>query len=376
MAEQSAQERTEQPTEKRKKDARKKGQVARSRELNLLLSLLTASGGMLILGGTMVSGFVQSFRQGLQLSGAQSLDSTSMSVSLASMGLKSLMAFAPFLLLSFLTALLAPMLLGGLAFNLQSLQFKAEKINPLAGLKRIFSAQGLSELAKAILKVVLIGLAAWFSLQNLLPQLVSMGMWSTIQSSLHTLELLVWQILLLSVVLVPLVLFDVPFQLWNHNKQLKMTRQEIKDESKDSEGRPEVKSRIRALQQQAAQRSLVREVPQADVVITNPTHFAVALKYDREGSGAPVLVAKGTDELAGMIRQIAEKHQIRIFPMPGLARALYWNVREGAEIPPLLYVAVAKVLAWVYQVDAGMAGDPEMLPEIEIPEEYREDIER
>lgn len=376
MAEQSAQERTEEPTAKRKRDSREKGQVARSKELNLLLSLLTAGGGLLILGGGMLGSFAIYFSKGLDISANHAFDTNSLSPAFSSLAFASLKAFSPFLILAFVSALLAPLLLGGLSFSLKSLHFKIDKINPISGLKRIFSAQGLSELVKAVLKVVLIGFAAWFSVKSLLPVLVGMGPWSSSQATIQTLQILAWQVVLLSFVLIPLVLFDVPFQLWNHNRQMKMTKQEIRDEMKETDGRPEVKSRIRNLQHQIAQRSLIREVPTADVVITNPTHFSVALRYDREGSGAPVVVAKGQDELAFMVRKIAESHQIRICPMPSLARVLYWNVKEGSEIPPLLYVAVAKVLAWVYQVDAGMSDDLDFLPEIEIPEEFKKDVDR
>lgn len=376
MSEQNGQERTEQPTEKRKKDSREKGQVARSKELTLLLSLVTAGGGMLILGGLMLASFAYYFSAGLTISANQAFDPAALSYSFAEMSSRALKSFSPFLILAFVSAFFAPMLLGGISFSWKAVQFKVDKINPLSGLKRIFSAQGLSELTKAVLKVILIGTTAWLTLKIMLPELIQMGLWSPSSATQRTLEILAKQVLILSVALIPLVLFDVPFQLWNHNKQLKMTRQEVKDEMKDTEGRPEVKGRIRNLQQQIAQRSLIQSVPTADVVITNPTHFSVALKYDREGSGAPILVAKGCDEMAHMIRRIAGDHQIRICPMPSLARVLYWNVKEGAEIPPLLYVAVAKVLAWVYQVDAGMVENTDSLPEIEIPEEFQKDIDR
>lgn len=374
MADQnSAQERTEQPTERRKQEARKKGQVPRSKELNTLLSLVIAAVGLLFLGAQAVSQFSQLFAQALSFGHAQAFDKAAITTSFVDMLLSSISLLVPFFVISLIAAMVGPMLMGGWAFSFSAVAFKLEKISPLAGAKRVFSAKGLLELVKALIKFFLLSAAAtalfYAQMDEILLLSHQASYVSAFQQSAATLT---WGLLLLSLPLALIALFDVPFELWNHNRQLKMTKREVMDELKETEGRPEVKGKIRNLQREMSQRRMMDAVPEADVVITNPQHFAVALKYDDEATGAPRVVAKGADLVAQRIRELARDNAVAIYQAPPLARALYASTEVGEEIPQNLYLAVAKVLAYVYQLSAAAWGEkPEPPTDIVIPEEYR-----
>ena len=241
-------------------------------------------------------------------------------------------------------------LIGGWSFSAKAMAFKGERLNPLKGIKRIFSPNSLNELIKAIAKFLLVATAAvtwlWFCRHEVL----SLGLLPVGSAIVAGLKLCGQSFVVISATLIAIAAADVPFQLWSYGRKLRMTRQEIKDEYKDTEGRPEVKSRIRSLQQQVAMRRMMEEVPDADVVITNPTHYAVAIRYVDGDMRAPKVIAKGRDFLAARIREIADEHQVPLFSAPPLARALYSSTRLGQEIPAALYTAVAQILAYVYQV--------------------------
>jgi len=370
---QSSQDRTEQPTQRRKQESRKKGQVPRSKELNTMLSLLIGALGLLMLGGAIASDFVSLFESALSFDREVAYDKEMIPVRLIGLITSSVLILTPFFAVSIVGAFAGPMLMGGWSFSVSAMAFKLDKLNPGKGLKRVFSAKGLLELLKTLFKFILLSGATILLFNLLLDEILSLGGRPPEEAFSASVTLLKWSLVAISSAMVFIVMLDVPFELWNHNRQLKMTLQEVKDELKESDGRPEVKTRIRALQREASQRRMMGAVPTADVVITNPTHFAVALKYDGNAGSAPMVLAKGRDLIAQKIRSVATDNQVAICSAPPLARALYSCTEIGKEIPQNLYLAVAKVLAHVYQVSKmGGSVDPAPLGDIPIPAEYRD----
>lgn len=374
MAEQQgSQERTEQPTERRKQESRKKGQVPRSKELNTMLSLLVGALGLLMLGGNIATDFISLFESAFSFDREVAYDKDMIPVRLIGLILQAVLILTPLFAVLVVGAFAGPLLMGGWSFSVSSLAFKLEKINPGKGLKRVFSFKGLLELLKTLLKFILLSCTTIFIFSLLLDEILSLGSQPPHQAFTETVTLLQWSLVAISSTMVLIVIFDVPFELWNHNKQLKMTLQEVKDEMKESDGRPEVKARIRALQREVSQRRMMEAVPTADVVITNPTHFAVALKYDDSGGTAPIVLAKGRDLIALRIRSVAADSEVAIFSAPPLARALYSSAEIGEEIPQNLYMAVAKVLAYIYQLrTVGNGAAPVPPGDIPVPTEYQD----
>ncbi len=372
MAENPAQERTEQATPKRLREAREKGQVPRSRELNSMSLLMASAGGLLVLGSGMVKDLQELMRYGLAIEPARSMDTHSVIESFSSIALQGLTILAPLFLLLLVVAFLTPAGLGGFSFSVKAMSFKWEKLDPIKGLGRIFALRGLMELLKVLAKFALVAAVSGLILWSLIDELLGLGDEPLQQALSHVAQLCGWSFLACSSALILIAAIDVPFQLWQHSKELKMTKQEVKDESKETDGRPEVKSRIRGLQQEMSQRRMMEAVPDADVVITNPTHYAVALRYDQFDMQAPVVVAKGADNIAAQIRSIAEDNHVAIVSAPPLARALFASTEIDQEIPAGLYVAVANVLSYVYQIDAARydgAARPEAPTDLPIPEE-------
>ncbi len=372
MAEQGdTNERTEQPTERRKEESRKKGQVPRSKELNTMLSLLLAGAGLLILGGGLSARLGEAMYQAFVFSRTEAYDKTHMFTQFGEMALSCLLALLPFFLVMIIGAFVGPLVMGGWSFSWQAMAFKLEKVSPLSGMKRIFSAKSLAELLKALVKFLLLISATVMLFRAQIDDLLALGSLTPIAAFQAAASLLIWCLVLLACVMLLIVAVDVPFELWNHNRQLKMTRQEVRDEMKETEGRPEVKGRIRQLQRESSQRRMMEDVPNADVVITNPTHYAVALQYSESSGSAPKVVAKGKDLIAANIRGIAAQHDIVLFEAPPLARALYRNTEIGDEIPQNLYIAVARVLAYVFQLRNSLDKSRVMPPEqFDIPAEY------
>ena len=371
--EQTGQERSEQPTAKRLTEARKKGQVARSRELNTLLVMLVSALTLWLFSATAMSGLTAIVSEALSPSGDVLREPELIPVHLMQVMISALMLIAPFLAITVVAALAGPALMGGLLFSAEAIAFKAEKLDPIKGLGRVFSTKGLIELVKALLKFFLVlGVAAliYKFLERDVMSLITLDVREGIARSG---SMIMVALVLLSATLVLIAAIDVPYQLWSHNKQMRMTKQEIKDESKETDGRPEVKSRIRQLQHEASQRRMLQDVPDADVVITNPTHYSVALKYDKDGSGAPRVVAKGQDLIAFKIRSIAMEHDVAIYEEPPLARALHGTAEIGDEIPGPLFLAVARVLAYVYHLRQSTPTDyiPRPAP-VELPSEFAE----
>ena len=348
--EQTGQERTEEPTERRLQEARKKGQVPRSKELNTMLSLLLASISLLVFGGYISQNLMQISVEGFSIPRELAFDTAQLPFQFMYMASQALLALSPFMAIMLVSVFAGPLLMGGWSFSLETISFKLEKLDPIKGLARIVSLKSLVELTKALAKFVLLLGAAILVFFSIDQQLLSLSSMTPKAAGLEAATILVQVLLILSATMILIVALDVPFELWNHSKQLRMTKQEIKDEMKETDGNPQVKQRIRTLQRQLAESRMMEDVKTADVVITNPTHYAVALQYlDRPGS-APKVLAKGKDLTALRIRSIAADCDIPIFEAPPLARALSRSTEIGYEIPHVLYMAVARVLAYVFQL--------------------------
>lgn len=350
MAESDGQERTEDATPRRLQQAREKGQVARSKEL--------ASVSVLVIGAIALMWFGESLARALytlmgrlfDLSRDEIFDLPKLfDIALGSMG-NLLGPLLLILVVLFIAALIGAAGIGGISFSVEAAMPKWSKMNPLSGLKRMVGLQSWVELLKSILKVTLVSGVAFYLIDAAQEDLFQLSMDVYPQNIFHALDILLNFVLLISCSLLIVVAIDIPFQIWQHANQLKMTKQEVKDEYKETEGKPEVKGRIRMLQREAAQRRMMSEVPQADVIVTNPEHFSVALRYKQDTDKAPIVVAKGTDHMALKIREIAREHDIYAIPAPPLARALYHSTELEQEIPDGLFTAVAQVLAYVFQL--------------------------
>lgn len=377
MAEsESGADKSEEPTGKRLEESRKKGQIARSKELNTLAVTLTGTMALIIFGAYLGNVLMDIMRGNFSLPREVLMSERSMALYLLASGKEALLAMQPFLIALLIASIVGPIALGGWLFSTEALQPKASRMNPLAGLKRMFSVQALVELLKALAKFLVILAVALVVLSVDQDDLLAIANEPIEPAILHSLKVVGWSAFWLSCGLILIAAVDAPFQLWSHKQKLKMTKQEVRDEYKDTEGKPEVKGRIRQLQREMAERRMMQAVPQADVVITNPTHFAVALKYDPEKGGAPLLLAKGGDFLALKIREIAQEHKVMVLESPGLARAVYYSTELDQEIPAGLYLAVAQVLAYVYQLrqyQAGKGKRPGPLPDLPIPPDLRRD---
>lgn len=370
--EQTGQERTEEPTERRLQEARKKGQVARSRELNTMLSLLFAGAGFWMLGGALVGDMFDITRDAFTFDRSLAVNPQEIPIHFMRLVSEAIIALAPFLALSVVAAFAGPLLMGGWSFSIEAMAFKLEKLDPIKGLGRIFSPKGLAELLKTLVKFFLLLTATYLLIRFFEREILTLSAYSVGEATMHTVNLLLTSLIVLASTMFLIVVFDVPFELWNFKRQLKMTRQEVRDEMKETEGRPEVKQRIRTLQREISQRRMMEDVPNADVVITNPTHFSVALSYEGQ-SGAPVVVAKGRDLIALQIRTIASAHEVPLFEAPPLARALYRSTEIGDEIPQALYLAVARILAYLFQLKRSRPTDYVPRPDdIDLPEDYRD----
>lgn len=349
MAEDSDLERTEAPTQRRIEQAREQGQVPHSRELGTFLILMTAAATFWMMGGWLAQRSMAIAHRGFAIDGAALREPEQMLVRLADIGGDTLLVFGPLLAVLVLASLLPPVFLNAWVFAPKALVPDLSRLNPLSGFGRMFSWNSLMELGKAVLKALLIGgvgaMVLWSSrdeIMGLLAQPVASG----VADAGH---LMVYCFLVLAGTLALVVAADVPFQFWQYLDKLKMSREQVKQEMKEMLGDPQVKGRIRSLQMQAARRRMMAAVPKADVIVTNPTHYAVAMAY-AAGMAAPKVVAKGTGEVARKIREIGAEHGVPLLEAPPLARALFKHVELDAEIPATLYSAVAEVLAYVYQL--------------------------
>ncbi|KJK05629.1 MULTISPECIES: flagellar biosynthesis protein FlhB [Pseudomonas] len=371
MAEsESGQDKTEDPTEKRKKDAREKGEIARSKELNTVTVTLAGAGALLAFGGGMAQALMELMRSNFMLSREVITDERFMGIFLMAAGKTALITIQPVLLVLLVASVIGPVALGGFLFSGSLLQPKFSRMNPFAGIKRMFSVNALSELLKALAKFFVILIIALVVLSADRDDLLAIANEPLDQAIIHCVQVVGWSALWMAAGLLLIAAADVPIQLWQTHKKMLMTKQEVRDEYKDSEGKPEVKQRIRQLQREASQRRMMAAIPEADVIITNPTHYAVALKYDPEKGAAPLLLAKGVDFIALKIREIGNEHKIQVLESPALARSIYYSTELEEEIPAGLYLAVAQVLAYVFQIRqyrAGKGKPPEPLKDLPIP---------
>ncbi|BCD87834.1 flagellar biosynthesis protein FlhB [Pseudomonas solani] len=377
MAEsESGADKSEEPTAKRQQEAREKGQIARSKELNTLAITLGGAGGVLASGGGLADMMMRMMQANFTLSREALMDERSMALWLLQSGQMALSAVTPLLVTLLIVSLVAPISLGGWLFSFEALAPKFSRMSPLSGIKRMFSMHAVVELLKALGKFGLILMVALMVLSSDADDLLAIAHEPLEQAILHSVQVVGWSALWLACGLILIAAIDVPYQLWDNKQKLMMTKQEVRDEYKDSEGKPEVKSRIRRMQREMAERRMMSAVPEADVVITNPTHFAVALKYDPAKGTAPLLLAKGNDFTALKIREIAQENKITVLESPALARAVFYSTELDQEIPAGLYLAVAQVLAYVYQLKqfrAGKGKRPAPLTEPPIPADLRRD---
>jgi flagellar biosynthesis protein FlhB len=351
MAE-NEQERTEQPTGKRLEKARQEGHVPRSPELTTAAVLLVTAGSLHFLGGSVGASLFDIMKSALNVSPREAVDpGLALSAASAEMA-RALIVCAPIFGLTLVAALAAPLALGGWNFSLEALTPNFTRLDPIAGLGKFFSTQGAVELGKALGKFLIVGTVAVVVLRKQTPRLLALGATPLPVGIAQAANLASDALLAVAGGLALIAAVDVPWQLWQYTHKLRMTREEIREEYKESEGSPEVRTRIRRTQREMARRRMMHEVPKADVIVVNPTHFAVALRYEESRMRAPLVVAKGTDLIAARIREIATEHAVPVFEAPPLARALYHNVEIGGEIPATLYVAVAQVLTYIYQLKA------------------------
>ncbi|WP_447747461.1 flagellar biosynthesis protein FlhB [Pseudomonas nicosulfuronedens] len=372
----SSEDKTEEPTEKRRREAREKGQLPRSKELNTLAVLVAGAGALLIYGASLADALMRLMRGSFALDRATVMNSESMLNLLVAAAKIAGDGVWPILAVLLAAALIGPVSLGGWLFSAEALAPKFSRMNPLEGLKRMFSVRSVVELSKALVKFTVVLAVAILVLKSDQDDLLAMAHEPMEQALIHCAKVVGWSAFWLACSLMLIAAFDVPYQLWDNRKKLMMTKQEVKDEYKDSEGKPEVKAKVRQMQREMANRRMMQAVPQADVVITNPTHFAVALQYDPAATGAPKLLAKGNDFMALKIREIAQEHKVMVLESPALARAVYYSTELDHEIPAGLYLAVAQVLAYVYQLKqfrAGKGKRPGPMPDLPIPPDLRRD---
>lgn len=355
MAEDSH-DKSEEPTAKRLDDARKKGQIARSRELGTALVLLFSAIAIFVLGRDIGIAIYRIMERMFTLSRDETYDYIHMFQAWGFALSEIAIPIISFLVVVTIAGFYGSIALGGYNWAWESAKPKASKLSPIAGLKRMFGMNGIVELLKALAKFLIVGSITFLVLRYFTDEALHLDLELYPRNIFHALELIGWSFIIICCSMLPIAAFDVPYQSYKHNEQMKMTKQEVKDERKNAEGDPLVKGRIRKLQFQAAARRMMQEVPQADVVVTNPTHYSIAIKYEDNGDRAPVVVAKGVDELAMHIRKIAEGNEVPMVASPALARAIYYSTEVEHEIPEKLFMAVAQVLAYVFQLKKWKTG--------------------
>ena len=369
-------DKTEQPTGKKISDARNKGQVPRSKEAGTFFVL---TGGVLSIwafSSLLGSGLRQIIMNSFSLTRDQiySVDEfrrifvqNILSIGIPIIGIA---------LCVFVLAIIGNIMIGGYNFSKEALKPKFNKLNPVTGIGRIFSLNSIIELVKGIFKVVFIASFCYFALSGRIHEVMGLSYIDPHAGIKRAISLLFQFMVIVVCAMIPIIMIDVPYQKWHYLKQLRMSKQEVKDEYKDTEGNPQIKGKIKQLQFQMAARRMMQDVPTADVVVTNPTHFAVAIKYDPDGETAPLVVAKGVDEIAEKIKEIARESDVPVIPIPPLARSLYYTTDLNKEIPRGLFKAVASLLAWVMGMKAFKEGKTNQRPRdldknLPIPEELR-----
>ncbi len=375
MAESDSGEKTEQPTGKKLADARKKGQIARSKDLGTMFVLVGSAIALMLVGNSLVERLSAIMKSQFSLSRQEIMDVNALFAIVSASASLMFTPLAWMFAIIMLAAFIGNTLLGGFNFSWEAMKPKPSKMSPIAGFKRMFGMKAYVELIKSILKFFVVFISAYLLLTSLFDQILSLSIEAIPLNFAHAVDLLLWMFLALALSLIIIVAVDAPYQVWDHTKQLKMSKQEVKDEHKNAEGSPENKGRIRRTQYEISQRRMMQEVPNSDVVITNPTHYSVALKYDVSKGGAPQLVAKGIDEMAMHIRTIAKEHGVEIIASPALARSLYYTAEVNEDIPEELFAAVAQVLAFIFQLNEHKKGKSKrpipLAKNLPIPDDYK-----
>ncbi|WP_018985216.1 flagellar biosynthesis protein FlhB [Methylophilus methylotrophus] len=349
-AEDSDMEKTEDASPKRLEKAREDGDVPRSRELAACAVLFTSGMAIMMLSRPMGDAMKNVLRQGLSIDRAMAFEPQLLIVHMVKVIEQAMWAFLPLAVIIVSVAVAAPILVGGWVMSQKSVVPNFGKLNPMKGLANLFSKNSLVELVKSIAKTVLVASVGYAIVKKDLQPMLGLSQ-MPLEASISTVsDYMVTGFLTIASALVLIAVIDVPYQLYQYAQKHKMTKQELKDEAKESEGSPEIKGRIRQQQREMARRRMMSNVPQADVVITNPTHYAVAIRYKEGENGAPIVVAKGADVIAQKIKEIAAEHQVMTLESPKLARALYAHAELEREIPQTLYSAVAEILAYVFQL--------------------------
>lgn len=370
------QEKSEEPSAKRLSDAKNKGEVPRSKELNTTIILMAGAIGLLIMGRGIGDGLATIFRTAFNIERQVIYEPSLMMKSAISILLDAFILISPLIGLLVVSVFISPLMIGGFTFAGKKMQPKLSNMSPLKGMKKLFGFQGLMELLKSILKVILIGGLGAVLIIELFDDVLRISRFEFTTAFSQSTQMIGWYFLAVCSTIIIIAMIDVPFQVWQHKKQQRMTKKEVKDERKNTEGNAEVKSKVRSLQMEAAMRRMMEEVPKADVVITNPTHYAIALKYDDDKMGAPKLVAKGTELTAARIREIAAEHNVAMISAPPLARAIYFSTEIDQEIPARLYLAVAQILAYIYQLKQATSYgvEPPPIPtDFDVPDEMWKD---
>lgn len=376
MADSEGQERSEEPTGRRIQKAREEGQVPRSKELSTMAVLMSGAIALLIFGSWIAEALFHIFQDNLVLHREDLFDKYQMGRHVLGAAEAVIWALLPFFIIMVIASIAGNTALGGFLWSTKALKPKFSKLNPIEGIKRLFSLDSLVELGKSVLKVTLVVAFTLAILNARTEPILHLSQEPLKPAILNGVKELAWAFFMLSCAMIVISSIDIPWQMHSYKKKLKMTKQEVKDEMKDIEGKPEIKGKIRRLQYEAAQRRMMRDVPDADVVITNPDHYAVALKYDSARMAAPVLLAKGTDLVAMKIKEIATAHKIEILSAPPLARSVYYHTEIGQEVPSGLYMAVAQALAYVFQLRrfrAGYNSQRPSRPDFPVPDDLKHD---
>ena len=370
MADESDQEKELPASQKRLDEARERGQVPRSRELSTAALLMTSAAVISWAGPLLVHEASAFLGAGLTLPQAAAFDPAYAIKRAGDSMVQGFLVFTPLWITLVLIALATPLAVGGWLFSSQAFTPDFSRLDPMRGLGNLFSTHSASELVKAFAKSALVGgVAAWLLWSDRAGVTGQLGL-APMQALAASGSMMAHDFLLISAALLLIAAADVPMQIWRYHQGLRMSAEEVKREAKETEGDPQIKSRIRQRQREAARRRMMSAVPKADVVVTNPSHYAVALRYQAGGMRAPKVVAKGHDEVAARIRAVAQEHGVPLLEAPPLARALYAHAEIDQEIPAALYNAVAQVLAYVFQLRAAVAGRFPVVPDhLEVPPE-------
>ena len=368
----SSEEREEEPTAKRLEKGREDGQVARSQELGVAAMMIGVAFFLYLFGSYIIADLTKVFASGFTFDRKAVFDTSLLVPAFGIQAVNSFIVVVPIFVLAVIIAIASAGIMGGYIFSLKSLAPKASKINPMAGLKRMFGMKAVVDLSKALSKFALIALVLYLVVSANFPMLTKLGFMDLEPAMAEAGRIIAFGTVLVTLTLIVAAAIDIPYQLHTFNRQMKMTKQEVKEEMKDTEGRPEVKAQIRRKQREIATGMMMSAIADADVVIVNPEHFAVALSYDPSKNGAPIMVAKGADLLAKAIRERAKEEGIPLFSSPVLARSIFYTTEINQSVPESLYYAVAQVIAYIFNLNSFERGaQTAKKPNPKVPDDMR-----